>query len=129
MLYQLSYSREVLETGGVTARLPDLHGDVPFGCCLPAYHGGEGNRTPDLVNAIHALSQLSYAPVILGAREAVRSKQGKLPSRFWGVKRIGEPSVGFRVWERACTAKFGANHASVEPTRTYNLPGRLAQTI
>jgi hypothetical protein len=25
-------------------------------------HGGEGNRTPDLVNAIHALSQLSYAP-------------------------------------------------------------------
>ena len=27
--------------------------------------GGEGDRTPDLVNAIHALSQLSYAPVIL----------------------------------------------------------------
>ena len=25
--------------------------------------GGEGDRTPDLVNAIHALSQLSYAPV------------------------------------------------------------------
>src|SRR5689334_4559190 len=24
--------------------------------------GGEGDRTPDLVNAIHALSQLSYAP-------------------------------------------------------------------
>src|SRR5881628_2939722 len=28
--------------------------------------GGEGDRTPDLVNAIHALSQLSYAPVMLG---------------------------------------------------------------
>src|SRR6266704_3390058 len=28
--------------------------------------GGEGDRTPDLVNAIHALSQLSYAPRILG---------------------------------------------------------------
>src|SRR5215207_6571472 len=27
-------------------------------------NGGEGDRTPDLVNAIHALSQLSYAPVI-----------------------------------------------------------------
>src|SRR3954447_16792433 len=27
--------------------------------------GGEGDRTPDLVNAIHALSQLSYAPAIL----------------------------------------------------------------
>ena len=26
-------------------------------------HGGaEGGRTPDLVNAIHALSQLSYSP-------------------------------------------------------------------
>src|SRR5213596_2878039 len=52
------------------------------GCALPtelfphadatktiAYHcrpsGGEGNRTPDLLNAIQALSQLSYTP---GAR-------------------------------------------------------------
>ena len=26
--------------------------------------GGEGDRTPDLVNAIHALSQLSYAPLL-----------------------------------------------------------------
>ena len=25
--------------------------------------GGEGTRTPDLVGAIHALSQLSYAPL------------------------------------------------------------------
>src|SRR5256886_6366221 len=39
---------------------------------LPVYpstrpvSGGEGDRTPDLVNAIHALSQLSYAPCILG---------------------------------------------------------------
>src|SRR5262245_34021528 len=33
--------------------------------CLPlpaSRDGGEGDRTPDLVNAIHALSQLSYAP-------------------------------------------------------------------
>jgi hypothetical protein len=27
-------------------------------------HGGEGNRTPDLLNAIQALSQLSYTPGI-----------------------------------------------------------------
>ena len=27
-------------------------------------NGGEGDRTPDLVNAIHALSQLSYAPLL-----------------------------------------------------------------
>ena len=27
-------------------------------------HGGEGDRTPDLLNAIQALSQLSYAPAV-----------------------------------------------------------------
>src|SRR5690606_1715035 len=35
--------------------------------------GAEGNRTPDLVNAIHALSQLSYGPDrwgIVGGGEA-----------------------------------------------------------
>jgi hypothetical protein len=40
VLYQLSYSRVTLVGSG----------------------GGEGNRTPDLLNAIQALSQLSYAP-------------------------------------------------------------------
>ena len=57
VLYQLSYSR-VAEN--LTCNL------------APVYHfqpcsGGEGDRTPDLVNAIHALSQLSYAPIILPA--------------------------------------------------------------
>ena len=55
VLYQLSYSRDNPVVGrdrrrGIHSRArPD--------------DGGEGNRTPDLVNAIHALSQLSYAPV------------------------------------------------------------------
>ncbi len=32
-------------------------------CLLPSDFGGaEGDRTPDLMNAIHALSQLSYGP-------------------------------------------------------------------
>ena len=31
--------------------------------------GAEGDRTPDLVNAIHALSQLSYSPVSILMRE------------------------------------------------------------
>jgi hypothetical protein len=44
VLYQLSYSREN------TRSTP------------PHRHGGEGNRTPDLLNAIQALSQLSYTP-------------------------------------------------------------------
>jgi hypothetical protein len=47
VLYQLSYSR-------VYPRRP------MFRCGS----GGEGNRTPDLLNAIQALSQLSYAPEV-----------------------------------------------------------------
>jgi hypothetical protein len=31
----------------------------------PSDDGGEGNRTPDLLNAIQALSQLSYAPAVV----------------------------------------------------------------
>src|SRR5439155_220097 len=51
-------------------------------------HGGEGDRTPDLVNAIHALSQLSYAPVIFGRPHApLRWEHGNLADAFRGVKR------------------------------------------
>ena len=36
---------------------------TPFGGVAPSFTGGaEGNRTPDLLNAIQALSQLSYSP-------------------------------------------------------------------
>ena len=52
VLYQLSYSR--------------------------TRDGGEGNRTPDLLNAIQALSQLSYAP---------RPK----PAAFWAAGQ--EPQI------------------------------------
>ena len=48
----------------------ETHPDGPFNCVppgpgspgMPDCHGGEGDRTPDLLNAIQALSQLSYAP-------------------------------------------------------------------
>ena len=44
----------------------DVHANDRTNICLPwRPSGGEGNRTPDLLNAIQALSQLSYAP---GAR-------------------------------------------------------------
>ena len=56
VLYQLSYSRE----NPVTGNGPET-GSVPQPIKLPG-NGGEGNRTPDLLNAIQALSQLSYAP-------------------------------------------------------------------
>ena len=42
--------------------------------------GARGSRTPDLVNAIHALSQLSYGPS-RGQVSAIRRKR-HLKSRF-----------------------------------------------
>jgi hypothetical protein len=37
-------------------------GGTRIACKQLIRDGGEGNRTPDLLNAIQALSQLSYAP-------------------------------------------------------------------
>ena len=37
-------------------------------------HGAEGNRTPDLLNAIQALSQLSYGPLHTTQEAALRPK-------------------------------------------------------
>jgi hypothetical protein len=63
VLYQLSYSRE---TERILVSGPPRRNDPRLGVAIGrrGSHGGEGDRTPDLVNAIHALSQLSYAPVI-----------------------------------------------------------------
>src|SRR6266568_4247599 len=61
VLYQLSYSRVPPKSNRSVGRyLPPCHRFRPS--ARPS--GGEGDRTPDLVNAIHALSQLSYAPAI-----------------------------------------------------------------
>ena len=62
MLYQLSYSRAL---GNLIAQWDCIYHPASALPVRPS--GGEGDRTPDLVNAIHALSQLSYAPVILAA--------------------------------------------------------------
>ena len=64
MLYQLSYSRVTTPDPSLVRcnesrdvkKSERIQADCSFG------HGGEGNRTPDLLNAIQALSQLSYAP-------------------------------------------------------------------
>ena len=50
-------------------------------------NGGEGDRTPDLVNAIHALSQLSYAPVLVVARWVLMLQRGKLVAASRRVKQ------------------------------------------
>ena len=64
VLYQLSYSRE---TERILVSGPPRRNDPRLGVKIGrrGSHGGEGDRTPDLVNAIHALSQLSYAPVTI----------------------------------------------------------------
>ncbi len=42
--------------------IPPPEPETNSGPIDPATHGAEGNRTPDLLNAIQALSQLSYGP-------------------------------------------------------------------
>jgi hypothetical protein len=63
VLYQLSYSRMCPEwrRRRTTGRLVSRGVGQDDRTCEPG-HGAEGNRTPDLLNAIQALSQLSYGP-------------------------------------------------------------------
>ena len=67
VLYQLSYSRTSHVptmnriAAAVSSRIDSL-ADFANICSDRRPSGGEGNRTPDLLNAIQALSQLSYAP-------------------------------------------------------------------
>src|SRR5262245_25706742 len=61
-----------------------------------AANGGEGNRTPDLLNAIQALSQLSYAPApeprscgLPGSRGAVAQAPRKEPQSVGrGIQKV-----------------------------------------
>jgi hypothetical protein len=80
VLYQLSYSRE---TERILVSGPPRRNDPQPGVKIGrrGSHGGEGDRTPDLVNAIHALSQLSYAPVtIVRPRKALRQQGNVAPA-------------------------------------------------
>ncbi len=84
VLYQLSYSRE----NPVTGNGPET-GSVPQPIRLPG-NGGEGNRTPDLLNAIQALSQLSYAP---GRTVPIRRRRSfqELASLAGGMSSVKTP--------------------------------------
>ena len=64
MLYQLSYSRVTTPDSSLVRRNEsrDVKKSERIQADCSFDHGGEGNRTPDLLNAIQALSQLSYAP-------------------------------------------------------------------
>jgi hypothetical protein len=81
VLYQLSYSRKTKNWsseadgrrnftqqsfGTRRGNSSEYYIDVAR-CVLLPRHGGERDRTADLLNAIQALSQLSYAPLMLPA--------------------------------------------------------------
>ena len=111
VLYQLSYSRvwrtPILASGGRRrngrSALPRSRSanfrsaaPVPDAAVNRPGSGGEGDRTPDLVNAIHALSQLSYAPIIFArpssgqARKRTRRpQQSQAGSASQGTTRRG----------------------------------------
>ena len=88
VLYQLSYSRERTEILAADLRPRNRSGPATHvGVAGPVESGGEGDRTPDLVNAIHALSQLSYAPVILSPRRDALFTEESLASGAQQLKR------------------------------------------
>ena len=85
VLYQLSYSRVAIcslqhDPAHRAVQLP------PTAQRPVRRSGGEGNRTPDLLNAIQALSQLSYAP----RRRAAADCQGGRQETRSIVGGIGE---------------------------------------
>ena len=48
-----------------------------FSCIRKCQYGGDkGDRTPDLLHAMQALSQLSYAPVLFALTRASITKSG-----------------------------------------------------
>ena len=63
-------------------------------CQCAVFGGAEGDRTPDLMTASHALSQLSYGPLILGTRLmgafAVRAMIEEKMVRFKARRAFGQ---------------------------------------
>ena len=64
--------------------------------------GGEGNRTPDLLNAIQALSQLSYAPSSYSAAvsrvELARASEQEPRSIAEGIGSVNEMGLA-KIWK------------------------------
>jgi hypothetical protein len=91
---------------------------------LPFSSGGaEGNRTPHLLNAIQALSQLSYSPEV--ALLITRSRQGcqQFYDPFFGVckhARARHRSTASRVRQGRWNLGVAALAPVVTPSRTTN---------
>jgi RNA polymerase primary sigma factor len=85
VLYQLSYSRRRMRILA-SAQHPRNHRGTESRAAGAEANGGEGDRTPDLVNAIHALSQLSYAPVSFLALAPAHRQHGSIAAASESVK-------------------------------------------
>src|SRR5882724_9959468 len=111
VLYQLNYSRvaENLTASGLIYYPPPRS-------------GGEGDRTPDLVNAIHALSQLSYAPVILGPAKRGPAGTRHLIGTLWRCQAFLCPNANFSTCVRYHTVIRDYKHAQAHPTEEDHLP-------
>ena len=90
VLYQLSYSRTLLVTIDDAASRDAKAPVTPVLHWLRCSDGGEGNRTPDLVNAIHALSQLSYAPGDGRVRRGTEANRLEPRSIAVGIRGVNE---------------------------------------
>lgn len=80
MLDGLRYQREIFE-----GKQKGRSREQP----LELIGGVEGDRTPDLMNAIHALSQLSYDPKLSRPIKRILNLSKSVPS----VKPLGEPTL------------------------------------
>ncbi len=86
VLYQLSYSREADDLS-----VPPVRAQRPVRTIVnrpKRGNGGEGDRTPDLVNAIHALSQLSYAPAKFSRLRPAPTQHGNVAREETTVNAI-----------------------------------------
>ena len=73
--------------------------------------GATGNRTPDLLNAIQALSQLSYGPAGAAGVPAGVWKLGAGPSRIKGnVGRRATGRASLKLWLGLFFVRFGVEH-------------------
>jgi hypothetical protein len=68
--------------------------------------GAEGDRTPDLVNAIHALSQLSYGPRSVGKPGQAFVLAARLSRPRRAIAQVGAMRNGFS--QRAMAAAKAA---------------------
>ena len=124
VLYQLSYSRRPRNCPEQQFR---SHRSEPSESMLQPRcwqeirgDGGEGNRTPDLLNAIQALSQLSYAP----EDGRVRCEQG-LPSGtakysrvYIACQRIGSSGIVYGQYFAAPLGSSPTSNGTADPSRS-----------